>query len=205
MTISSAPRVCTLVLFHLICSNCNVCIHMFSCSCTDVLIHGTICKHIHLVIRAEGKKMTPCSTITNEKGSIPREIILKNVQNKSKLSKLSQTKQHFLSKLSEIALGIHALDDSESLSEIGKHINSCLGLLSILPPARQPENKHLTKERSFYSTKRKRRPRTRIAKPTDLEREKAIYNLLNKGNGSFTCNSSLLSMFIQRTVHIIIV
>ena len=64
---------------HLICSNCNVCIHMFSCSCTDALIHGTICKHIHLVIRAEGKNMTSCSTITNEKGSIPREIILKNV------------------------------------------------------------------------------------------------------------------------------
>ena len=31
------------------CQECNACVHMYSCNCSDVLIHHTICKHIHLV------------------------------------------------------------------------------------------------------------------------------------------------------------
>ena len=31
------------------CTPCNTCIHMFRCTCIDDLIHGTICKHIHIV------------------------------------------------------------------------------------------------------------------------------------------------------------
>ena len=31
------------------CSNCNICVHMFICSCIDFLLCSTICKHIHVV------------------------------------------------------------------------------------------------------------------------------------------------------------
>lgn len=31
------------------CSLCNICIHMFKCSCVDNIIHLNICKHIHKV------------------------------------------------------------------------------------------------------------------------------------------------------------
>ena len=31
------------------CINCNVCSHMFRCQCTDYLVKGNICKHIHLL------------------------------------------------------------------------------------------------------------------------------------------------------------
>ena len=31
------------------CRSCDVCVHMFSCTCMDFLIHSTVCKHIHLV------------------------------------------------------------------------------------------------------------------------------------------------------------
>ena len=31
------------------CSSCDVCIHSYSCTCMDFLIHSTVCKHIHLV------------------------------------------------------------------------------------------------------------------------------------------------------------
>jgi len=34
---------------HLRCSSCDVCVHMYSCTCMDYLIHSTVCKHIHLV------------------------------------------------------------------------------------------------------------------------------------------------------------
>ena len=31
------------------CSNCHVCVHMFSCSCADAHLHSTVCKHSHVV------------------------------------------------------------------------------------------------------------------------------------------------------------
>ena len=43
------------------CTQCNICVHMYSCACCDYLIRGTICKHIHLVARttsAEPMKAT---------------------------------------------------------------------------------------------------------------------------------------------------
>ena len=34
----------------------NICIHSYSCNCPDHLIHNTICKHIHLVVRFKQEK-----------------------------------------------------------------------------------------------------------------------------------------------------
>ena len=34
---------------HLSCPECNVWVHMFTCSCVDAVLHNTICKHIHLL------------------------------------------------------------------------------------------------------------------------------------------------------------
>ena len=31
------------------CSNCHVCVHIFSCSCADAHLHSTVCKHSHIV------------------------------------------------------------------------------------------------------------------------------------------------------------
>lgn len=33
------------------CAPCNLCVHMFTCTCTDSVIRGILCKHIHLVGR----------------------------------------------------------------------------------------------------------------------------------------------------------
>ena len=40
------------------CSNCEVCVHMYSCTCMDSTLHKTVCKHVHLVI------MTTTTTTT---------------------------------------------------------------------------------------------------------------------------------------------
>ena len=34
----------------LLCKECKVCTHMYSCTCLDSILHSTVCKHIHLVI-----------------------------------------------------------------------------------------------------------------------------------------------------------
>ena len=31
------------------CGKCNACVHLYSCTCMDFLIHSTVCKHIHFV------------------------------------------------------------------------------------------------------------------------------------------------------------
>ena len=31
------------------CSSCDVCLHMYTCSCVDNAVHSTACKHIHLI------------------------------------------------------------------------------------------------------------------------------------------------------------
>ena len=34
----------------LVCRECNVCVHTFSCTCLDSALRNTICKHVHLVV-----------------------------------------------------------------------------------------------------------------------------------------------------------
>lgn len=34
----------------LVCKYCNVCVHSYSCTCTDYFIKNTICKHIHYIV-----------------------------------------------------------------------------------------------------------------------------------------------------------
>ena len=40
----------------LMCSNCEVCVHSFTCTCIDESLHSTIFKHIHLVVQALHKR-----------------------------------------------------------------------------------------------------------------------------------------------------
>ena len=42
---------------HSCCTQCAVCVHMFSCDCCDALIKSSICKHVHLVARTPDLQM----------------------------------------------------------------------------------------------------------------------------------------------------
>lgn len=33
------------------CFPCHTCVHEYSCTCQDYIVLGTICKHIHLMLR----------------------------------------------------------------------------------------------------------------------------------------------------------
>ena len=37
------------------CVDCNICIHNYSCTCTDYFLNNITCKHIHLVRRIQNK------------------------------------------------------------------------------------------------------------------------------------------------------
>ena len=39
------------------CSICNICVHMFSCTCLDASLHCTICKHVHFLLISHGNNI----------------------------------------------------------------------------------------------------------------------------------------------------
>ena len=47
------------------CNECDICVHMFLCSCPDALIKNSICKHVHLVARTQSKTHTAMDTEDN--------------------------------------------------------------------------------------------------------------------------------------------
>lgn len=46
------------------CSDCNICVHYFSCSCLDSGLRNTICKHVHLVMRAATPEISNIASTT---------------------------------------------------------------------------------------------------------------------------------------------
>lgn len=47
----------------LLCSDCNVCLHHYSCTCLDCAIQWNMCKHIHLVCRYRKSLLTTSQTV----------------------------------------------------------------------------------------------------------------------------------------------
>ena len=45
----------------LMCRECNVCMHAFSCSCLDSALRSTICKHVHLVVSTFKPQLKVCA------------------------------------------------------------------------------------------------------------------------------------------------
>ena len=143
------------------CTQCNICVHMYSCTCCDYLIRGTICKHIHLVARttsAEPMKATPPTLPVEDK-----EVILQALRQPP-----SSIPSHhcLLAKLDDLQTLIRGCTNAEALSAAEKHITAAVSVLKaltseagvgVLPKApSQPSNKKMAIQR-FKSTKKKRK------------------------------------------------
>ena len=47
---------------HLKCDECNICVHTYSCTCLNAILHNTICKHVHLSCLLSCRGMLETST-----------------------------------------------------------------------------------------------------------------------------------------------
>ena len=56
----------------LLCKQCGICPHMYTCTCLDAVLHFTVCKHIHLVNLSLTEGVT--STKTNVSLEIDKPI-----------------------------------------------------------------------------------------------------------------------------------
>ena len=158
------------------CHICQVCVHAYICTCHDSLLHGGICKHVHLVVRFTG--VTHTNDSKAEK--IPSEIFLASVQNKARVGGNDEIKNRLQMKLFNIATGISTINDKDTLLDIEKYLKSCISLINLTEHTKhEPPNKKITPQRNFYTTKRKRQTlKVRLAKPTIAERVSVVNRLL---------------------------
>ena len=106
------------------CRVCSVCVHTFSCTCPDSLLHGTICKHVNLVVRSTGNtQLNPPQPNVQSSGTL-----FSRVQNKCRIGAPTQIKDRLLLKVSNIAAHIPATADRDMLLDVEKHLNSCVNL-----------------------------------------------------------------------------
>lgn len=170
------------------CDICNVCIHMYSCTCIDYFIKCTICKHIHFLAIFDKK----CNDPNTENQKVDNLVNTLHEQNNS-CSTSSEIDLHIKTVATSqkpvreilkqqlfeaISLDFSLVDDSiiEQALKLQKSVNLLLkgnidlskALVTPIPGAshHEPGNKKIIKQ-NFFSTKKKKsvKPRS-VSKPT---------------------------------------
>ena len=197
----------------LLCRECSVCIHMYSCTCMDYIINHTICKHIHLVSTSETGKST-------KKTEVKLRMCASNVTRASH-HVLTRGSQHLLQDdnvlrkikdrlhqtLSKIHIQMEKCASKHELLTCESHINSAAHILELPDSAsttsfpnksRHPVNTCIQTQRFHSTRKRRRHAATRFSKPSTQEKrvvleylqqnkplykEKIIYSAVTEGEG----------------------
>ena len=86
-----------------ICHDCQICPHAYTCTCLDATLHATICKHVHLV-----HMNTSNHFFSNERTSSDRDYLyLSNVlSSKRKKTDLETAKESLLLKVHSLEMAI---------------------------------------------------------------------------------------------------
>ena len=153
----------------LTCIDCEVCIPVYSCTCLDFLINYTMSKHIHLVATTT-KQKTEVQTKWKKSAYNPEPILLKKHPTIRLVSQQDQNimkiKERLYQKISALLLLARHSSKLANLLPAEDHVNSASSLLKQtqsntltqnLQSSKSPANKHLTIQRSFFNTMKKRK------------------------------------------------
>ena len=114
------------------CFQCDTSVHEYSCTCRDSIVLGTICKHIHLMLRklkCESQKLLAnpkdiCQSNKPADNLLSSNAILNEVQLSSiSMHHLRTDISHKLNQLSSIIL---TCNDEEILRTVASHLNTAL-------------------------------------------------------------------------------
>ena len=116
----------------------------------------------------------------------------RTLQDKTQLSETSAVKNDVHTSILSLAGYIHNIDDVGILKEIKTRVMSTVNFIKAnnqirpsLPKTNlQPATTHIDKQRSFFSTKKKRKGSVRIRKPTAAEK-KSISKALETHSGLY--------------------
>ena len=166
----------------LACGTCKACIHMYTCTCTDFLIHNTICKHIHLVHMSEKKCISETDSTNFKENEITYFTQLASRNIVTHTSKPQQSHDVHIQSIIEHQLLQLNTDvktmDATTLRTVAKHLQSAISIgkamklnkdrrLPPLPVKRKiVSNATSEKQLNFFSTKKKRRKTATMSQPT---------------------------------------
>lgn len=178
------------------CSYCNICWHTFECSCLDYQIKSMICKHIHFVVLKYMNISEPVpNIILQEKKEKEIQMLTENMHTDfSNFPPGSFDTESKKDKIKNAALNIIANINSLHYSEeeyefILKNLNVLNSLGSktkVIKPAEytvsiitEPANKNIVPQKTFFSTKKKRKHVGKFTKPCTEETNLIQETLMN--------------------------
>jgi len=161
----------------IVCSQCQVCIHMFRCNCSDHSIQTNMCKHVHLLCRYLKETPTDTNCSSDEEGmgdlilDTSNEMERRHLEVKSHLKGLSKQHGDVEETLREAkSLFLAACDlvkDRETANVLTVKLKSTLSLLQCfhstdynsdkksVPVTSTPPNAKMEKQPRFLIKKRK--------------------------------------------------
>ena len=170
------------------CSSCGVCVHEYTCSCPDFVIHSVPCKHIHSVHTAnlsteQAQTVTTSGenaseVIENERSyfeSQIREPMLKDDSCEELKKNIAGIVDVFVNRMQECK-------NREALNAARAHLSNALTVLNGISTTHEtieqleikqkiPSNKTFDKQPRFYSTKKKiAKKKKSLTKPTTEEK-----------------------------------
>lgn len=186
------------------CSECRVCMHLYSCSCVDYAIHNTACKHIHAV----HMKYLQCPPTDDQ--PLSSDDAMTESQNvpsfqyspSSRCDTIPRLKNEFRILLDEAQAIVSKTDNSELLKSGLTHIRSCVSVMQslnsssntatkrkqLIPAINIPPNTKIQHQARFRSTKKKRVSiNPTLSKPTAVEIEQCTASLLHESHHVEVC------------------
>lgn len=173
----------------LICQECDICVHAYTCDCSDFFIKSTICKHIHYIAKERSSNNITKIPATSE-FLLPAEekCILNTLNPNFNTDIFTNDKQKIASDLTKDITYLFTnltnssveLLDNESLTHIGtklaelkKYVQPLLSnkFQSVLQSPNL-SNQKIEKQVNFLSTKKKTTKVDSLKKPTYLEKQK---------------------------------
>ena len=171
-----------------VCKSCNVCIHMFKCTCIDDSIHGTVCKHIHIVRMLEQGKNEQSDVPDAIDGVLQNEKYFLEVLGREKPTtkmgdhKLTDVREKMGSLIKQLVALNQTCTNADTIASSMVHAKAAIGLMkalevnsptsntSVLQKRRcYAPNANNEKQARFQSTKKRKLTLSRWAKPTQDE------------------------------------
>ena len=163
------------------CTECHLCVHSFTCTCTDSLIMSTICKHVHLVKGSilQDPSQPPSDDSRDTSMDCPQEIenILTCIR--SHPDDIDSSKHRIKSMFLQIMGEVVHCTSSAVLRQLEKQMHAAHSLFASLKDEKvqqviplknhvdTPANKNMETQPRFYSTKKRcRKAKVRFAGST---------------------------------------
>lgn len=179
------------------CIECNICFHMYTCTCDDFVLSHFLCKHIHFVAM---KFKTP--EVKIDKNNEENELTLPLEEKETTISLRENVSMKMSQTFSKFQTATEDSLDKEVLIQIKSHIDTVDKLLEVKSGSQiftpfmnnknnEPSNKKILKQINFFSTKKKKKMKNaNIKKPTAKESKAIAINLKTHFNELYVSTSA---------------